>query len=198
MPRHDSLSALRKDIHDHLLDPSVDTKVKQWARRRLAAIREDYERVTRPGAYHDFVLEYIQREATKYKAHLRNSPQDHPYDGTRERAICGCDETCALKREELPKEVADHGVDRGTKEFRHAHSGHPIVLDEARRKFGSLVGDVEDALTVVMVGLADEVVIASDGRRVPVADLPPTWTPGEGVPGGEDTSDGDDAEAVTP
>lgn len=182
-----SIQRLEEEIHGMLLDPSIDTRVKLWARDRRTAIAGDLSAVRRANAYRDFVLSYIQREAAKYKAFLHDEPEAHPYDGRRERQLCSCDEEeCPIKQEELPRQLREaDSLDAGFIEFRHDHRGHPLLLDEARQAFTKRVQHVEQALTNVMVGLANEVVIDEDGRRVPVGELPAGWTPTDGVDIGE-------------
>jgi len=191
----DAIRRLEKDIHDHRLDPSVDTRVKLWARARRSEIRSELELVTRPGGYEDFILSYLQREAAKYKAYLDGEPAAHPYGGERTRQLCSCTSSeCPLKEERLPRQLDDaESLDRGIVRFRHAHRGHPLLLDEAREAFAETVTRVEQALTTITIGLANEVVIAPDGREFRPDELPPAWQPSDGFPdrdgGGDDASE---------
>lgn len=153
---HRSIHELLKLYRDLIRDPSVDVRVKMWAKGELAELRPHLAEVRRDGAYQDFLLSYIQREAVKMKARLNGDPYDHPFDGTRDQPVCTCDGACPLKREELPKEFRDAPtIDEGARRFRHAHPGHPIVVDDGRQAYAQLVGDVEDSLVRIVVGLAN-------------------------------------------
>lgn len=149
---------LDENVQKHLNAPDIAVEVKLWARRRRADVRSDMERIIRDDGYRDFLLSFIQQEAAKVKAHLNGDPHDHPYDGTRTRPVCTCDGQCPLKRGELPKEFRDApSVDTGARQFRHAHRGHPLVIDDGREAFARLVAYVEDELVCINIGLANGV-----------------------------------------
>lgn len=132
---YDAVEESIKQVNRELqkVQPRHDAEDKQraveWLERHRglrALARESHE---------EFVIAYIQREQTRMARH----PDDHPYEGRRERPLCTCaPSNCPLKQGRLPRELDEAPtLSAGIKAFRARpfHDGEPIVLSDARQVY---------------------------------------------------------------
>jgi hypothetical protein len=128
------------EIHKHRLKERIDTDVKLWVDKQLRQYNQLIERVTGDDAYHDFLLTYIKREQIKYQADALDRP--NPYDERRERPLCTCTHECPIQSANQPVEFRQHDdLDVAIRKYKQNHTGHPIVLDDAREAWSEKVGD---------------------------------------------------------
>lgn len=168
----DHLHSLREDVDRQFKRASVNVSVetKQFANHKLRELAPKMRRVTRPGAYEDFLLDRMQAEVEKHR--LYNDFQDSEkerkafleecdYDSLREKPVCTCSgvhgHKCPVKLGKLPREVRkSDDLDAGLREFRGEHSGRPLVLVDAQAQFANLVADVESELRMLLSVLSTD------------------------------------------
>ncbi|QZP37079.1 hypothetical protein [Halobaculum magnesiiphilum] len=166
---------------------NISLETKQYANRRLTEITPDLQRISRPNAYQDFLLDQIQAEKEKFQLAKRFDRSDAEskaefladeyYEELREDPVCTCDgkhaHKCVLKRGKLPIEVRNaDNIDEGIREFRAEHNGRPLVLVDAQDEFAAFVGEVEAELReLIAVLTTDEI---PDDAASTDADTQPT------------------------
>lgn len=95
--------------------------------------------------YQEFAARYISKELTKLEAYQSGDPRDHPYDGTRERPMCTCnDRYCAFKEGRLTRSIrtAADPVD-ATRHEMHTHNGDPLVLQDLKSEYDDLCAEFD-------------------------------------------------------
>lgn len=131
---------LSQEIRDHksrafeMYDrPGLDDEVRLALHELYDQVEQLSETLETTENMTDYVAAYCSREAEKLKAHRRDDPHDHPYQGTRERELCSCDDRfCELKDGKLPRRIRRSGNPlREIQQFRYDHRGEPFVLVEA-------------------------------------------------------------------
>ena len=149
------VTPLLKRIDILLRDPSIETAIKRWALDELDERASDRQRVLREGAYEDFVLAHVQREAERFTSD----------DGERTEPLCSCRDTeCPMKQRTLPAHLQEaDSIDAGIRAFRQEHRGNPRVLGEAQQAWGNLVADIEQDHREIMLHLSDETIPADAG-----------------------------------
>lgn len=157
-------------VAQKLEQPSLDAGLKLQASERLREIRSDQRAVLTQDGRETFVLQYLQREATRYQADDATLATLEDADEPRTRPLCTCpDSGCALKEGRLPVVVQDaESLQRGIREFRHTHIGEPVVLDDAAAELDSKVEHVMAVYDIVLIALSnrmpvDEVERMQDG-----------------------------------
>lgn len=183
-----SLPEERALIEDRLRNPGINVEIRVWAIRRLKAIQQPYEYVRRGDAgYQDYLLSVLDREADRYHA---TDVDAIPWDSLREEPLCTCsDGGCPLKHGQLPLVVREaETVSLGIFEFKHTHSGTPVVLDNpdgeppgARQRWAAMRGEVWSVHERVKAYLSTDVEEPPDTDEddVQAADVP-IVSPAEG------------------
>lgn len=177
-------------VSQKLEQPSLDASLKLQASEKLREIRSDQRHVLTQDGRETFVLQYLKREADRFKADadtLETLEADEP----RNRPLCTCpDSGCALKDGRLPVVVQNAAtLQRGIREFRHSHIGEPVVLDDAEAALDDKVEHVMSVYDIVLISLSN---------RIPVAEVE-QMRDEDGDEGGENDaieSDGEEADAA--
>lgn len=162
----DWLDSLQEEVLLKLRRPTISYETKQYVNHRLREERSIFERITRENAYEDFLLTHVQAEREKYLLYKRDGEveenlSESPYDAVRENPVCTCDgkraHQCPLKQGHLPREVrkADN-LNDGIREFRAAHTGNPIVLQDAQESWADLIGEAEHILRDLLAILTSD------------------------------------------
>lgn len=166
----DTIQDLQANIDRQLGRPDADhtpsQRTRQWATWRLEQLTPRLKRVTRPDAYHAFLVGYLEAEAEKFTLTRQADGDDAndildgtPYESLRDTAVCTCNgrfaHRCELKQGRLPREIdTASDIDTGIERFRHGHGGRPIALLEAREAYWELVADVERQLRTILMHLS--------------------------------------------
>lgn len=131
-------------VQMYIDQPSRSGEAKDAAIEWLGRHRDIRAIAGQVSDYEAFVLSYIQREQARH----RSRPDDHPYDGSRDRVVCTCNaHNCPLIKGELPREIGDAAdLNDGIREFRQRprHDGDPLVLTEARQVYAEIKAAVDE------------------------------------------------------
>lgn len=160
----ESVPKLLEKIHYYRIDDSKPAEVKLWADRLLREHTTLVNRVTGDHSHQDFLLTYIRREKTKFQESADS--RRNPYNERREKPLCTCGLECAIQKGHEPAEFSQHDdLDTAVRAFKRAHSGHPLVLDEAREAYYDELGRAKDLLRLLLVAFRHEVV-PPEGERI--------------------------------
>lgn len=154
----DELTSQYERVQSLLDDPSRSKELKTTANAVLHQIRPDYYQIQETKGRTDHLLAYIKREAAKYRA---SDVDDVPYDSLRpsDEPLCTCrSQSCPLQQGQLPARLKNSDdLARDLRDYRHSHAGDPRVLMEADEAWREKIRRVDDALTLLVVSLRNEV-----------------------------------------
>jgi len=141
------MEAIRQEIEDlaaeiRRLEEVEDGESIQAAMDIVSEVATDATRLQQEDAYHDWLIDTLNREKDRLDAGERSEP------------LCTCsDPYCAIKRGKIPAAVrmAD-SIDRGIRVFKQDHVGDPRVLIDARERWLTKANRTREALrTAVLV-----------------------------------------------
>lgn len=177
------ISSLSRDITREFRRKGTDLETKQWASRQIRAIGTDMELLNKPEGYRDFLLDYINRELTRWRASSPEDLEETPYDEPRSDRLCTCrKEECPIQQGRIPREIRTaSSFYRGVREFKQKHRGDPIVLADAREKWAEKRNHVKSRLRLVLSALANNQIPDHESESKPItpgAQSDPTATKG--------------------
>lgn len=158
----DLIEKLARDVTERLSSSSVSPEAKASANRALEEISEDIELLLQPDGQEDYILRHLHRERARFQADtVEDLPSYIDADETREETLCTCrNSDCDIKKARIPIAVqkAD-SLQKGIRQFRQEHAGHPEALDAGDREYRGTRARVHQRLRLVYSALGSDVTV---------------------------------------
>ncbi|WP_096391469.1 hypothetical protein [Halopenitus persicus] len=141
---------LNDQVTELLARPDIPRDVKTWANDELDEVQPLMDRILRPDAFEQYLVEYVRRQS-------ESDDRDEP--------ACKCrNSSCSLLRGNIPPVIRMHDDARkGIAAHRRGHGGEPVVLREAESSFREMMREVVTTLRRVITALSSHERIEREG-----------------------------------